>query len=76
MQGLFHKINIFTLKNTSLFSPLYIFCLPLANLLFHIREKKTGLNTCEINYWQRKRIGLPLRRSESQETPLTFSKIN
>lgn len=77
MKGLFHKNKSFHFKKIqAFFSSLYIFCSPLAKLLFHICEKKTGLNTHEINYWQRKFKGLPLRRLDSQEMPFTFSKIN
>lgn len=44
--------------------------------LFHVCEKKTELDTYEINYWQRKCNGLPWRRLAPQEMPFTFSKVN
>lgn len=77
MEGLFHEINTFIKKKwTIISSSVYVFCLPYAKLLFHICEQKTGLNTYEINYWQRKWEHLPSTRSDSQETPFPFSKIN
>lgn len=46
------------------------------NCYFTYVKRKLALSPYELNYWQRRCRSLPLRRLDSQETPLAVSNIH